>query len=283
MKKFLAFTLSLVMSASFLTACGDEDSSSKKSKDSSSTSSSAAADSSTADSADSKADSDAGSDDSSTADASSDDASSDNGASTGDVGPLTKAYTEKMAAGVFSMEMKANVMSMDTNITIKQNGENMFMALDLFGEQMEIYKVDGKAIVLLPSEKKYGEVPEDQLAQYTSSVNTYALADNAKYVGTTEEDGMTVETFKVPLDIELGEGVTLESTEEGSNETETKYYYDADGNLKKIVTNAPMVGETTVEVVSLSFDNVTIELPDLSGYEKVEQTEEESSEESVAQ
>ena len=267
MKKLLAFTLSLVMSAAFLTACGDDDSSSKKDKDSSSSTSSSAAadsDSSKADDASSAADADSSEADT---DASSDDATT---AATGD-GALTKAYTEKMASGDFAVEMKAEVMGMETNLALKKASDDMYCKLDLFGETIEIYKVGDTAVAVLPSEKKYGEVPEEQLASYTSSVSTYTLDENATFVGSAEEDGMTVETFKVPLNVELGEGVTMESSED--NDTEMKYYFDADGNLKKVVSNSPMVGETTVEITSLSFEDVKIELPDLSDYEKVEQGE----------
>ena len=259
MKKLLAFTLLLVMSAAFLTACGDEDSSSKKDKDSSATSSSAAAE-----------DSSKGDESSDAGDASSDagDASSDEKSAAEGDGALTKAYTEKMKEGNYAVEMKASVMGMDTNIAIKQNGDDMYALLDLFGEQMEIYKIGDSATVVMPSEKQYGEVPADQIAAYTGSISTYTIDENSTFVGTSEEDGMTVETFKVPMEMELGEGVTV--GDDADTDNEVKYYYDADGNLKKVVTTSPMVGESAVEITSLKFGDVKIELPDLSGYTKVE-------------
>ncbi|MBR6337858.1 MAG: hypothetical protein IKR76_09050 [Ruminococcus sp.] len=261
MKKLLAFTLSLVMSAAFLTACGDEDSSSKKSKDSSATSSSAAAE----DSSKGDESSDAGDASSDAGDASSDagDANSDEKPAAEGDGALTKAYTEKMKEGNYAIEMKASVMGMDTNIALKQNGDDMYALLDLFGEQMEIYKIGDSATVVMPSEKQYGEVPADQIAAYTGSVSTYTIDENSTFVGTSEEDGMTVETFKVPMEMELGEGVTV--GDDADTDNEVKYYYDADGNLKKIVTTSPMIGESAVEITSLKFGDVKIELPDRSG------------------
>ena len=261
MKKILASTLALIMSVSLLTACGDEDSSSKADKsDSSSVSSTAesAEESSTADSSET----DASSDESSEADD-----SSEADAKSGEIGALTKAYSEKIKSDTFSLEMKANALGMDTVSKIKRNGEDFYVYLDLFGEAIEVYKVGDKAIGVIPSENAYVEVDSSELGTYEEAVNTYAVDENATFVGTTEEDGFTVETYKVPLDIELGEGVTLE---EGSDtDTEMKYYFDADGNLKKIVTNSFGM-ETTSEITSFETENVTIELPDTSSMTKVD-------------
>ena len=260
MKKLLAVALSVIMSAAIFTACGDDDSSSKKSKDSSSATSSAAADDSKADaSSDSEADAD------SDADASSD----DNGGAevTGD-GALTKAYTEKMKSGKFSLGMKAEVMGMETEMGMAMNGEDFFVSLDLFGEKVDVYKVGEKVLAVLPNQQKYAETTADQIGSILDAVSTYSLDENAEYLGTTEEDGFTVESFKIPAKVELGEGVTMDSDTDLS--TESKYYFDADGNLKKIVSSSSLAGDTTVEITSLSFDDVTIELPDVSGYEEVQ-------------
>ena len=267
------------MSAAMLTACGDDDSSSsKKSKDSSSTSSSAAADSSSKsddDASDSDADADASSDDADDADASSDDAAGDDASSDGgDVnvvaegdGALTKAFSEKMKGGNYTMGMKMNLMGQDMNVLMKVDGEDFYMTYDLLGDA-EIIKSGDRMVVLSQSQKMYSEVGADKVNEYKSQLGSYTLDDAAQFVSTTEEDGMTVETFNVPLSMELGEGVTLDSGADSM--TETKYFYDADGNLKKIITDAPLVGETTIEITQLSFGDAKIEIPDLSGLTQVD-------------
>ncbi|MBR1382544.1 MAG: hypothetical protein IJ555_01835 [Ruminococcus sp.] len=266
MKKILASTLALIMSVSLLTACGDEDSSSKADKSDSSSVSSAAEsteDSSPAD--DSPADSseaESSDDESSTADD-----SSEADTKTGEAGALTKAYTEKLNSNSFSLEMKANALGIDTASKIKRNGEDFYVYLDFFGETIEVYKVGDKALGVIPSENSYVEIDPSEVGTYEQAVNTFGIDENATFVGTTEEDGFTVETYKVPMEMELEEGVTLE---EGTDtDTEIKYYFDADGNLKKIVTNSFGM-ETTSEITSFETENVTIELPDTSSMTKVD-------------
>ncbi|WP_028508966.1 hypothetical protein [Ruminococcus sp. NK3A76] len=284
MKKLLAIALSFVMSAAMLTACGDDDSSSsKKSKDSSSTSSSAAADSSSKsddDASDSDADADASSDDAGDADASSDDAAGDDASSDGgDVsvvaegdGALTKAFSEKMKGGNYTMGMKMNLKGLDMNALMKVDGEDLYMTYDLLGDA-EIIKSGDRMVVLSQSRKMYSEVGADEVNEYKSQLGSYTLDDAAQFVSTTEEDGMTVETFNVPLSMKLGEGVTLDSGADSM--TEAKYFYDADGNLKKIITDAPILGETTIEITieitQLSFGDAKIEIPDLSGFTQVDE------------
>ncbi|MBO6140873.1 MAG: hypothetical protein J6O40_03675 [Ruminococcus sp.] len=265
MKKILAAALALVMSAAFMTACGDDDSSSSKAKkDTESSSVAATEESSSAAEESSTADESSAADESSTADE-----SSDAPAEAGEAGPLTTAFNEKLKAGKYELEMTAEAMGMTSKSIVKMNGENVYVSLDLLGETIEVYIVDGKAIGIIPSQNAYVEADPNELGIDLSTItDSYTLNDKATYVGSSEEDGLTVETYKVPLDMELGEGVTLESG--ADSDTELKYCYDADGMLKKIVSNAAMVGESTVEVTKLSFDDVKIELPDTSSMTKVD-------------
>lgn len=120
---------------------------------------------------------------------------------------------------------------------------------------------------MVPSEKAYSvasDLPID-----LDQIDSYSLNEKAVYQGTETEGEFTVETYNVPIDMELGEGVTYE----GETETPTKYYYDKDGVLKKIVTDSSAIGKVTVEVVSLSFENISIEEPDTTGLTKVEPDE----------
>ena len=165
--------------------------------------------------------------------------------------------------------MTAEAMGMSTKSAVKMNGENVYVSLDFMGETIDVYIVDGKAVAVIPSQNAYMEADPSALGIDLSTItDSYTLNDKATYMGSSEEDGFTVETYKVPLDMELGEGVTLESG--ADSDTELKYFYDADGMLKKIVTNAAMVGESTVDVTKLSFDDVKIELPDTSSMTKME-------------
>ena len=270
MKKILAFALSVIMSASFMTACGDDDtSSSKASKNESS--STAAADSSeaVADSADS------GSEDASSENTSSEDASSNDGGESKEIGELTKAFNDKIKSNVYSIELRSNMPDLglgdevptETTTIVKRNGDDFYAKVNFFGMDLEVTKIGSQVYTVVPSEKAYSvasDLPVD-LAQ----IDSYSLNEKAVYQGTETEGEFTVETYNVPIDMELGEGVTYE----GETETPTKYYYDKDGVLKKIVTDSSAIGKVTVEVVSLDFENISIEEPDTTGLTKVEPDE----------
>ena len=268
MKKILAFALSVIMSASFMTACGDDDtSSSKASKNESS--STAAADSSeaVADSADS------GSETTSSENTSSEDASSNDSGESNEIGELTKAFSDKIKGNVYAIELKMPGIALDdeapaeTTTIVKRNGDDFYAKVNFLGMDLEVTKIGSQVYTVVPSEKAYSvasDLPVD-----LDQIDSYSLNEKAVYQGTETEGEFTVETYNVPIDMELGEGVTYE----GETETPTKYYYDKDGVLKKIVTDSSAIGKVTVEVVSLDFENIKIEEPDTTGLTKVEPDE----------
>ena len=276
MKKILAAALSLVMCAAFMTGCGDTDSSSSKAdkKDSSSSVSSAAdtESSSEADQSSSEADT------SSEADASSDESSE---APAGEAGPLTQAFAEKLKEGNYAIETKTTIPGMEdlgmneTNMSIKMNGEDFYINVDLFGMAIEVTKLGDKCIAVVPEEKSYTEVSPDELGIDLSQFQSYIPNDKGTFTGSAEEDGFTVESYSVPLDVELGEGVSMT---EAPKDTVVKYYYDANGDIKKIVTDTGIMGESTMEITSLTVGGVTIELPDTTGLKLVTKEEMEAAE-----
>ncbi|MBQ6675391.1 MAG: hypothetical protein IJM75_04610, partial [Ruminococcus sp.] len=210
MKKILAAALSLVMCAAFMTGCGDDDSSSSKAdkKDSSSVSSAADTESSSAaDESSSEADAT-----SSEADASSDDSSED---PAGEAGPLTQAFTDKLKDKNYAIETKTTIPGMEdlgmgeTNLNVKMNGDDFYVSMDLLGTAIEMTKLGDKCIAIVPEEKSYTEVSPDEIGMDISELQSYVPNDKATFVGSAEEDGFTVETYNVPLDVELGEGVTM--------------------------------------------------------------------------
>ncbi len=272
MKKILAAALSLVMCAAFMTGCGDTDSSSSKAdkKDSSSVSSAADTESSSAaDESSSEADAT-----SSEADASSDDPTSE--APAGEAGPLTQAFAEKLKEGNYAIETKTTIPGMEdlgmneTNMSIKMNGEDFYINIDLFGMAIEVTKLGDKCIAVVPEEKMYMEADPKELGIDLSQFQSYIPNDKGTFTGSAEEDGLTVESYSVPLDVELGEGVTMT---EAPDDTVVKYYYDANGDIKKIVTDTGIMGESTMEITSLTVGGVTIELPDTTGLKLVTKEE----------
>ena len=115
----------------------------------------------------------------------------------------------------------------------------------------------------------------DELGIDLSQFQSYIPNDKGTFTGSAEEDGFTVESYSVPLDVELGEGVSMT---EAPKDTVVKYYYDANGDIKKIVTDTGIMGESTMEITSLTVGGVTIELPDTTGLKLVTKEEMEAAE-----
>ena len=273
MKKICAFIVSVIVAAAALTACGNGDSSSSKAESISSAASAESTAESTADSTpESKAEEPKESKPEpveSKADESKADESkleeSKAEAPKGDKsgwGPLAKEYTEKLAGGVYTIDMTVKSdLTGEMPMQVEVNGQNAHLKTKTMGIEMEVYLVDGKTYSLMPSMNAYTVTDNSSLAD--QNINTYALADNAQLTESGEEDGMKTETYKIPVNSSGNTSLNLDTT--------VKYYFDADGNLKKILSSAPILGDTTVDINSVTFEDVNISLPDLSGMTKLEQ------------
>ena len=263
MKKFSALLLALIMTCAAFTACGDSDSDSKKDTEKKSEASSAAA----AD--DEKTDTESKAEESKADESKADDSKVEEGG-------LAKAYTEKLNSGEFAFDMTASSdMTGEIPCSMAAKNGNYHVTMAMMGMNMEIYVVDGKAYTLMPEAKLY-EVSED-IDLDEMGLDTFTLDEDHKYVETKEEDGMTVEVYTVPsVEFDISGLETEEESsesDESSNDT-VSYYFDADGNLKKIVSVSSLAGTTTVTVNSLAFECDDIVLPDLTGWVESKEGEE---------
>ena len=185
-------------------------------------------------------------------------------------GEYTKAYTEKLKKGVYAMDATVTTsMFGETPLSFKVNGEDLYVKMSTMGIDVEVYQKEGKSYNLMPQMKTYVVSKATTLEQ--QGVNNYALNDGAEYLGNESEEGLIVEKYKLPI-LTVSSDISLDiSIDAGSYEC--KYYYTKSGDLKKIFVNSPSTGETTVEINSLSFEDVTIELPDLTDWTEMTQGE----------
>lgn len=251
MKKISAVIMALIMTCAAFTACGDNDSDSKKDSDKKSSSSAAAAD---------DKDSDSKADDSKV-----------------EEGGLAKAYSEKLKGGEFVFDMTLSTdMTGEMPCKISSKGKNYHVTMTAMGVNMDIYTVDGKTYTLMPDAKLYQVAEGEDMEDVGVDVDEFILSDDYKYVETKEEDGMTVEVFTAPaMDIEVESGVELEVGDDDDSANNTvSYYFDADQNLKKIVTESSISGNSTVTVNSLAYECEDIVLPDLTGWTESKEGEE---------
>ena len=273
MKRICALVAALIAAASCFASCGSGDSSSSAAEVVSSSQADSSAAGQTESAADSSSEAPAESSaaesvSESVAESKAESAASDSSseAAKGDRsgwGPLAKDYTERLEGGVYSVDMTvSSAMTGDISMLLEVNGKNAHMKTNykVQGTDVEAYIIDGKTYSLLPAMNAYtvsenGSI-EDQ------KINTYALADNAELLETGEEDGLKTETYKIPLGSENA-AVEFFNT--------VKFYFDDNGNAKKIVAEAPVMGSTTVVINSLVFEDVTVELPDLSGMTRLEE------------
>lgn len=281
-KKTLAVIAAFVMTAAAMTACGDNDSSSSKTASDISASSAAESKAEESKAEESKAE-ESKADESkaeeskpeeskaeeSKPEESKADESKPEGGDTGDStgwGPLAKAYTDKLASGVFSLDMnvKTSLTGSEMPMLFETDGKNIHIKMNALSVDVESYVVDGKTYSMVPSMNAY-TVSDGNTADM-SSLSTYGLNDGAVLTDSGEKDGMQFESYKVPVK-QSGE-TTAENA--AAVETDMTYYFDASGELKKIDIETPVIGKTEVTVNAVKFDGIKVELPDLSGLTKLE-------------
>ena len=185
-------------------------------------------------------------------------------------GDYAKAYTEKIAGGVYSIDAVINMpMFGETPMTVKVNGNDLYANITTLGVNVEVYQVDGKTYNMMPQVQSY-MITESKTLQELG-VSTYELPAEAKFLGSYEENGLIVEKFELPT-VTVSEDISLDVSIDGGS-YEAEYYFDNSGNLKQIKTEVPLLGETVFEVKNISFDDVTIELPDLTDWTEMKEGE----------
>ncbi|MBR6044912.1 MAG: hypothetical protein IKP47_04675 [Ruminococcus sp.] len=185
-------------------------------------------------------------------------------------GELAKAYTEKIKGGVFAYEADINVSNFgETPLSVKVNGDDIYVKKTTVSIDVEVYQTGGKAYNLMPAMKTY--VVSDATTLDQQGVSDYALSSNATFVKSYKQDGFTVEEFEVPV-LSVDPDVSLAiSLDAGSNTV--KYCFDDSGELKKIITDAGGLGDTVIVFKSLTFENVSIEMPDLTDWTEMKSGE----------
>ena len=152
---------------------------------------------------------------------------------------------------------------------ITSKGGNYYIEMTAMGLKAEVYIIDGKGYTIMPDADVYQVMDDVDLGDL--GVNTFGLNDSYQYVETKEEDGLTLEVYKAVFtdDYDLGSENADDSTDSSKNEytveTTVTYYFDSNGDLKKIVSNDDFSGETTATINSAEWTAEDITLPDLSG------------------
>lgn len=242
MKKITALLVSLIMSYSVMAGCSDSSSSS----------------SSKADSSTSKAETSAAADESTASEA---------GTATNLEDTLTAQYTKKIQGESLAIDITVASEYGDESAVVEIAGGNMHMKMNVMGMDMDIYAIDGVMYTLDSESKTYYTVDmEESIDDFKSEIG-YGIDDSYKFISSeTTDDGLICETFEntEDLGIELGSGVTLDTSEsdDRSFKTTFKYYFNADTkDLVKIETISD-VTTTTVTVNSFKTENVEVKLPD---------------------
>ncbi len=242
MKKITALLVSLIMSCAVMAGCSDSSSSSSSKSDSSTSKAetSAAADESTA---------------------------SEAGTATNLEDTLTAQYTKKIQGESLAIDITVASEYGDESAVVEIAGGNMHMKMNVMGMDMDIYAIDGVMYTLDSESKTYYTVDmEESIDDFKSEIG-YGIDDSYKFISSeTTDDGLICETFEntEDLGIELGSGVTLDTSEsdDRSFKTTFKYYFNADTkDLVKIETISD-VTTTTVTVNSFKTENVEVKLPD---------------------
>ncbi|MBR6102078.1 MAG: hypothetical protein IKP95_06610 [Ruminococcus sp.] len=185
-------------------------------------------------------------------------------------GEYAKEFTRKIESGVYALEGTVQTaMFGESPMSVKVSGEDLYVKMTTMGIDVEVCQIDGVAYNLMPQMKTYTVSKATTVEQ--QGVNTYALSESAKFIGNEMEDGLIVEKYEIPIIVNKTD-VSIDLGIDGGS-YECRYYFDTNKELKKVSGNLPATGETVFTVTGLSFEDIKIELPDLTDWTELKQGE----------
>lgn len=234
MKKIAALLVSVVMACGFCAGCGDSDSSSK---------------------------SDASSKGKSTA-------------STAQADPdtegkhLAEVYTDALKNKTFSLKMTTSSDFMgETPMVLEMFGDDLHYEMSFLGVSLNVYKIGDTTYVLDTASKSFCKDDTGAFGEDAMGTNqSMGIDDSYTFVSSENADGYIIETYSISNQWELSEEsgveITVDSTEDDSDASTAKYYFDeSTKELVKIESTAMgMTSTTTID--TFKTDITGIELPE---------------------
>ncbi len=241
MKKISAMIIALMMTCMAFTSCGGSEESSSKADESTASDTTASA--------------------SGEQEADGEEQESDGAVVEGATGDLAKNYTEKINSGEYTADLTITsdyLGEIPYVITVKDG--NFYVKMSAMGVNVEYYSVDGTVYMLMPDAQMYSI--EEDVSLEDMGIDTFGIDDSYTYVETKEDGDYTVEVYSaVSMETE-----DEEADDESLSDT-VSYYFDSEGELKKITSSSDYMGNTTVEINSIAYEVADdIVLPDLTDW-----------------
>ncbi len=173
-------------------------------------------------------------------------------------GDYSKAYTEFVSGDNFTIDVIVTSSFMgETPCIIAKNGESYYQKTNVMGLDTESYVIDGAGYISFADAKVFQKLEDMDLAEM--GFDTYQVDDSYKLVDVKDEDGLKVEVFEMKYDVD-----SEESSE--ADVVTVSYYFDAVGDIKKIVSSDEFFGDTTVVFNTVETKSDKIELPDFKDW-----------------
>lgn len=185
-------------------------------------------------------------------------ASDDTAASSDNSDTLARQLSDNLDLGEYAIDMVISGDGYDSAMPCKMTAKDGsgFVSMTVSGVYTEFYTVDGVTYMLMPDIACY-EITGDE---GSFSGNAFVkVSDDDVLTDTYTEDGRITEVFS-----------SLDS--DGSTETYT-FVFDEEELTLISLTAETADGTTLTEINSISLSGVDIELPDLSGWQNVSDTD----------
>ncbi|MBO4866937.1 MAG: hypothetical protein J5582_10330 [Ruminococcus sp.] len=237
MKKFIAIVCALTLSCSIFASCGKKKSDDKDSKASK-----------TGDSV-------------TTEDETSSKAEEDPAEHT-----RTKAFYDSLNDKKFKLTMvTSSDMYEDSTTTVEMNGDNYHVDMVEGEMHYEIFVIDGVMYSLNHNYKTYykDENPNEMYLNVEPGMYTMGIESDYVFVSSeTTDDGMICEKYYGP-DMFTG---LVATSDEDENATIFKYYYNNDSTRPEKIEYSTHDMFQTTKITEFSFEDITIEVPELEGW-----------------
>lgn len=174
---------------------------------------------------------------------------------------LTEKMMENMKAGEYSIDITVSGLesSGDTDCKITAHDGKTFTSLNYGGIYTEFYSIDDKTYLLMPDVNFYQI--SDESKPFADGLFSIGEGDSLSSAKT--ENGETTEIY-----------TSVDSTaESGSTDEKFTFVYDEETGELKSITSETSSGTTEVTVNSINWSGADINLPDLTGWEDMSDSE----------
>ncbi|SFD22292.1 hypothetical protein [Ruminococcus albus] len=178
----------------------------------------------------------------------------------------TKAFYDSLKDKKFKLTMVTSSDEFeDSTTTVEMNGDNYHLIIEEGEVRNDLFVIDGVMYVLDYTQNVYykDENPTEMYLNVDPAMYTMGIESDYVFVSSEKtDDGMICEKYYAP---DMFTGLVATNEEDG-NATVFKYFYNEDSTCPESIEYTTYDMVQTTKITDYSFEEVTIELPELKDW-----------------